>query len=89
MSGFTETNAMEVNMPTRKKSAQPRKGSAAKATAAIKGGAVPPYGIAIRQAIARGDSREMRSVAVSARQYLSRVQAALDGLEKALAKYGS
>ncbi len=64
-------------MPTRKKSAQSN---------AIKSGPLPPYGIAIRQAISRGDSREMRSVAISARQYLTRVQSALDGLEKALAK---
>ena len=65
-------------MPTRK-STQSKK-------AAVKSGAVPPYGTAIRQALARGDSREMRNVAVSARKYLSRVQSALDGLEKALAR---
>jgi len=71
-------------MATRKRSSQlPKIG---KATAAIKSGPLPPYGIAIRQAIARGDSREMRSVATSARQYLSRVQSALDGLEKAIAR---
>ena len=66
-------------MPTRKKSAQSKK-------AVVKSGAVPPHGIAIRQALARGDSREMWNVAVSARKYLSRVQSALDGLEKALAR---
>jgi hypothetical protein len=82
---FTEKKWMEVFMATRKRSSQlPTK--IGKATAAIKSGPLPPYGIAIRQAIARGDLREMRSVATSARQYLSRVQSALDGLEKAIAK---
>lgn len=69
-------------MPTRKKA--PNKASSSKATSAIKGGAVPPYGIAIRDAIARGDSQQMREIAVSSRKYLKDVQSALDMLEKAL-----
>jgi hypothetical protein len=68
-------------MPTRKKSQA--------GAARVASGPLPPYGIAIRQAIARGDSQEMRKVALSARQYLGRVQSALDGLEKAIAKYRS
>jgi hypothetical protein len=74
-------------MPTRKKSQAARKTG----TGAIRvaSGPLPPYGIAIRQALARGDSQEMRKVALSARQYLSRVQSALDGLEKAIARYRS
>ena len=69
-------------MPTSKKA--PNKGSSSKGTAAIKGGAVPPYGIAIRDAIARGDSRNMKQVSTYSRKYLKAVESALDRLEKAL-----
>jgi hypothetical protein len=47
-------------------------------------GPLPPYGVAIREAIARGDVREMRRVATVARKYLKNVQAALDTMEKSL-----
>lgn len=47
-------------------------------------GPLPPYGLAIRDAIARGDVREMRRVAASARKYLKDLQAALDAMEKSL-----
>lgn len=47
-------------------------------------GAVPPYGDPIRKAIARGDAREMKSVAASARKWMADVQAALDQLDSAL-----
>jgi hypothetical protein len=47
---------------------------------------LPPYGIAIRQAIARGDSQEMQKVALSARRYLSNVQSALDELNMSISK---
>ena len=74
-------------MPT-KKTASTKKASskkAAKASAAIKGGAVPPYGIAIREAIGRGDGQEMKKAATAGRKWLKDIQAALDKLEKALA----
>jgi hypothetical protein len=56
------------------------------ASAAARTGALPPYGVAIRDAIARGDQAEMRRVAASARKHLSDVQAALDKLNRALGK---
>jgi hypothetical protein len=53
-------------------------------SAAPKLGNIPPYGQPIREAIARGDAKEMKQVAASARKYVSDVQAALDKLEQAL-----
>jgi hypothetical protein len=47
---------------------------------------VPPYGIAIKEAIARGNAQEMRKLAGSARKYVKDVQTALDKLDKTLAK---
>lgn len=47
-------------------------------------GPLPPYGVAIRDAIARGDAREMRRVAASARKWVKDMQAALDRMEKSL-----
>ena len=49
-------------------------------------GALPPYGDPIRKAIARGDAREMKNVAASARKWMADVQAALDQLDSALKK---
>jgi hypothetical protein len=49
---------------------------------------VPPYGVAIKEALARGDAQEMRRVAASGRKYLKDVQAALKRLEKAIEKEG-
>ena len=77
-------------MPTRKTSA--KKTSAKKSTkrsaaaAQPASGAVPPYGDPIRKAIARGDHREMKNVAASARKWVADVQAALDQLDGALKK---
>jgi len=83
---------MEGKMPSRKTS-KSSKGSAKKtgkaAAASIKGGAVPPYGIGIREAVARGDSQEMRKVAASSHRYLKTIHAALDELEKAISKKSS
>ena len=79
-------------MPTRKASG--KKSSAKKsrkkssASARVESGAVPPYGDPIRKAIARGDQREMKNVAASARKWLSDVQSALDQLDGALKKSG-
>jgi hypothetical protein len=68
-----------------------KKGSGKKASAASArstGGAVPPYGEAIRQASARGDEAEMRKTAASARKWIKDAQAALEKLEKRLSKTG-
>jgi hypothetical protein len=64
-------------MPTKKPSGK-------KSSARI--GPVPPYGIAIREAVARGDAAEMKKVAAAARKHLSDVQTALDKLSTAMAK---
>ena len=47
-------------------------------------GPLPPYGVAIREAIARGNAREMRSVAAAARKWLKDTQAALEEMEKSM-----
>ena len=77
-------------MPSRKTSG--KKTSAKKSTtrsaAAPASGAVPPYGDPIRKAIARGDQREMKNVAASARKWMSDVQSALDQLDSAMKKSG-
>ena len=74
-------------MPARKTTKKAAKKSTKKAAAARPDtGAVPPYGDPIRKAIARGDAREMKNVAASARKWMSDVQAALDQLDSALKK---
>ena len=80
-------------MPARKTSG--KKSAAKKSTkkmsaaaAAPASGALPPYGDPIRKAIARGDQREMKNVAASARKWISDVQAALDQLDSAMKKSG-
>jgi len=76
-------------MPARKTSG--KKTSAKKSTkrsSAPASGAVPPYGDPIRKAIARGDQREMKNVAASARKWVADVQSALDELDGALKKSG-
>lgn len=71
-------------MPARKTTKKStKKASKAKATAT---GPVPPYGEAIRGAIARGDAQEMKNVAASARKWMSDVQSALKQLEGATKK---
>jgi hypothetical protein len=80
---------LEENMATSKgstKKAGGKKGGAAAARPTS--GAVPPYGEAIRQATARGDEAEMRKAAASARKWIKDAQAALEKLEKRLAKPG-
>ena len=74
-------------MPARTTTKKAAKKSTKKAAAARPDtGAVPPYGDPIRKAIARGDAREMKNVAASARKWMSDVQAALDQLDSALKK---
>lgn len=77
-------------MPTRKsatkKTSEPKKAVKKSFAARPETGPVPPYGDPIRAAIARGDAREMKSVAASARKWLKDAQAALEQLEAALKK---
>ena len=81
-------------MPNSEKNRQPKKksmpaskkgsGKSLSAAAGIRGGALPPYGVPIREALARGDAREMKALATATRQYLKNVQSALDKLERAI-----
>ena len=72
-------------MPARKTTKKASKTRSLK-TSASQTGPVPPYGDPIRKAIARGDAREMKNVAASARKWMADVQAALDQLDNALKK---
>jgi hypothetical protein len=72
-------------MPARKTTKKASKKRSVK-TSAPATGPVPPYGDPIRKAIARGDAREMKNVAASARKWMADVQAALDQLDSALKK---
>ena len=73
-------------MPARKTTKKSTK-KAGKAKAAQPDfGPVPPYGEAIRGAIARGDAQEMKNAAASARKWMSDVQSALKQLEGATKK---
>ena len=69
-------------MPT--KAPAKKKSPSSKSAASIRSGAVPPYGIAIRDAISRGDSKEMRMLAAATRKYLKDVQSALTKLEASI-----
>ena len=71
-------------MPTRKKATATKKASTKKASAAT--GPVPPYGEAIRGAVARGDAQEMKDVAANAKKWVADVQAALKQLDTAVKK---
>jgi hypothetical protein len=62
--------------------------SASAARAASGGGPLPPYGVAIREASARGDVAEMRRVAASARKWIKDAQGALEKLEARIEKVG-
>lgn len=80
-------------MPTRKKATKTTKKSSKKAgkkstrksaASRTETGPVPPYGEAIRGAIARGDTREMKDLAASTRKWLDDVESALQELESNL-----
>ncbi|HEU5131849.1 MAG TPA: DUF1843 domain-containing protein [Pyrinomonadaceae bacterium] len=76
-------------MPARKTSKKTSAKKSTKKTAAasrVESGPVPPYGDPIRKAIARGDAREMKNVAASARKWMADVQSALDQLDSAMTK---
>ena len=73
-------------MPARETSGKKSTGKKSTKKSAASSGPVPPYGDPIRKAIARGDQREMKNVADSARKYIADVQAALDELDSAMQK---
>jgi len=73
-------------MPARKTSGKKSAKKSSKKSLRVESGPVPPYGDPIRKAIARGDAQEMKTVAASARKWMSDVQAALDQLDSALKK---
>jgi hypothetical protein len=63
-----------------------KKASKPKSTKSSVRSPLPPYGIAIKEAIAGGNAPEMRKVATAARKHLSDVKGALAKLEKAIGK---
>jgi hypothetical protein len=71
-------------MPTKSSSTTKSSSSRGSAAASIRSGSVPPYGVAIRDAIARGDAGEMKTLASASRKYLNDVQSALAKLEAAI-----
>ena len=78
----TGKKASKAGKKTTKKSSK----KTTKAGAGVESGPVPPYGEAIRGAVARGDAQEMKSVAANARKWLADVQSALAQLESAIKK---
>lgn len=79
---------MATSKGSAKKSSKKVSAKSAGKTSAATSGAVPPYGVAIREAAARGDASEMRKVAASARKWINDAQAALTKLEEKLSKGG-
>jgi hypothetical protein len=82
-------------MPTTKKASKSTKKASKKSTKksskqstkmSVESGALPPYGVAIREALSRGDASEMKKLANSSRKYLAEVEAALEELESAMKK---
>jgi Domain of unknown function (DUF1843) len=78
-------------MPTAKKATKSTKKSSKKSSkksnkARVETGAVPPYGVAIREAMSRGNASEMKRLASSSRKYLAEVESALEQLESAMKK---
>ena len=73
-------------MPARKTTKKSTKKASRAKTAQPDTGPVPPYGEAIRGAMARGDAQEMKDIAASARKWMSDVQSALKQLEGATKK---
>ena len=71
-------------MPARKTAKKSTKKASKSKAARVDTGPVPPYGEAIRGAIARGDVQEMKNVAASARKWITDAQSALTQLESAL-----
>jgi hypothetical protein len=80
----TRQGTLSSSKKTRSSKSTSRKAASSK-TARLSG-PLPPYGVAIREAIARGNYGEMRKLAASTRKYLSDVQSALNELEKSTGK---
>lgn len=73
-------------MPTKTSGKKSGAKKSTKKSLKVESGAVPPYGDPIRKAIARGDAQEMKTVAASARKWMSDVQSALNQLDSAMKK---
>ena len=70
---------------SKKSSSRARKSSRQTSVrASVESGPVPPYGVAIREAIARGDVQEMRQLAATTRKWLDDVNQALNNLESSI-----
>ena len=61
-------------------------GGKSKKAAAVQSGPLPPYGVAIREAVASGDLRSMKATAAQARKHVADVERALKTLDAAIAK---
>ena len=73
-------------MPATKKTTKKAAKKKSTASRAVSTAPVPPYGEAIRGAVARGDAREMKNLAASTRKWLADVESALTKLEGAIKK---
>jgi hypothetical protein len=84
------SKAKEASMPVRKTTQTSKASSKSKKTpgASAKSGPVPPYGIAIRGAIARGNVKEMKALTATTRKWLADVNSALAKLESNIKKAG-
>lgn len=69
-----------------KKSKSAAKASTGKRAAS---GAVPPYGPPIRDAMARGNLSDMKSLAARTRKYIAELERAVKALEGKIAKHKS
>jgi hypothetical protein len=58
----------------------------AKSKKAAAAGPIPPYGPPIRDAIARGDLKEMKALAASTKKYLANLEKAVKSLEARIEK---
>ena len=77
--------ASKKGSKSKKGSSRARKSSRKTSTrASVESGPGPPYGVAIREAIARGDAQEMRQLANTTRQWLDEVNEALNRLETSI-----
>ena len=63
-------------------------GAKSKKASAATGGALPPYGVPIRDAIASGDLRQMKAMAARTRKHLAEVGSALKTLDSRIGKLG-
>jgi hypothetical protein len=71
-------------MPAKKRTA----GAKSKKASGARGGAVPPYGIAINEAVAGGNLRDMKATAARTRKHIAALERALKTLDGAIAKLG-